>query len=136
MVAASFAAARSGMRCGSVSRLARALMVATLGQDLSEPFELYSPPAALGQPLPPGGAPSPLGVSKPRGAVHRDGDWHRSVHVWLTDGSSLLLQRRSAHKVRGAVRPVACPIPHGAMRLAPKGRASLAPSVTATRDPE
>lgn len=82
----------------SFCRLARALMVATLGQDLSEPFELYAPPAALA-PLPAGTTPAPLGVRKPRFAVHRDGDWHRSVHVWLTDGQSLLLQRRSTHKV-------------------------------------
>lgn len=110
MVALTGARAAVGHRWGSGSRLARALMVATLGQDLSEPFELYAPPAALGQPLPPGGTPSPLGLSKPRGAVHRDGDWHRSVHVWLTDGACLLLQRRSAHKVRATTRPITSPM--------------------------
>jgi isopentenyldiphosphate isomerase len=46
----------------------------------------------------------PLGVSKARGLVHRDGDWHRSLHLWvvLVDPSSpspeLLLQRRSLAK--------------------------------------
>ena len=88
----------SPARCISFSRLTRALMIATLGQDLSEPFQLYAPPQKLGVPLPAGSAPVALGRSKPRGEVHRDGDWHRSVHVWLTDGESLLLQRRSAHK--------------------------------------
>jgi len=88
--------------CGSTtsgfSRLAQALMVATLGQDLSEPFELYSAPALLDRPLPVGQTPAALGMIKPRAAVHRDGDWHRSVHIWLTDGTSFLLQRRSVHK--------------------------------------
>jgi hypothetical protein len=88
-------------------------MVVTLGQDLSEPFELYAPPAVLGKPLPPGGVPLPLGVSKPRGNVHRDGDWHRSVHVWLTDGACLLLQRRSIHKVGAATPPMAMDAIHG-----------------------
>jgi isopentenyldiphosphate isomerase len=44
----------------------------------------------------------PLGVRKARAAVHRDGDWHRSVHIWvwgLVDGvPHLVLQRRSAGK--------------------------------------
>lgn len=51
----------------------------------------------------------PLGIRKPRGEVHRDGDWHRSLHVWvlLTRGPEgaaataqpwVLLQRRSPHK--------------------------------------
>ncbi|KAL8137035.1 hypothetical protein V2J09_003036 [Rumex salicifolius] len=37
------------------------------------------------------------GVSKPRGDVHRDGDYHRAVHVWIYSESTheLLLQRRS-----------------------------------------
>ena len=26
---------------------------------------------------------SPTGRSKPRWQVHRDGDWHRSIHVWI-----------------------------------------------------
>ncbi|KAG9141800.1 hypothetical protein Leryth_023317 [Lithospermum erythrorhizon] len=37
------------------------------------------------------------GISKPRGAIHRDGDYHRAVHVWIYSESTkeLLLQRRS-----------------------------------------
>jgi isopentenyldiphosphate isomerase len=39
------------------------------------------------------------GVSKPRAEVHRDGDWHRSVHVWILNGKNeLLIQRRSLNK--------------------------------------
>ncbi|KAI3522348.1 hypothetical protein L1887_00057 [Cichorium endivia] len=37
------------------------------------------------------------GFSKPRGAVHKDGDYHRAVHVWIFAESTqeLLLQRRA-----------------------------------------
>ncbi|KAK1289822.1 Nudix hydrolase 3 [Acorus calamus] len=37
------------------------------------------------------------GVSKPRSHVHRDGDYHRAVHVWIFAESTqeLLLQRRA-----------------------------------------
>ncbi|KAM6571201.1 hypothetical protein CsatA_015281 [Cannabis sativa] len=37
------------------------------------------------------------GLSKPRGEVHRDGDYHRAVHVWIwaENTQQLLLQRRS-----------------------------------------
>ncbi|KAJ0984916.1 hypothetical protein J5N97_003272 [Dioscorea zingiberensis] len=37
------------------------------------------------------------GVSKPRSEVHRDGDYHRAVHVWIYAESTgeLLLQRRA-----------------------------------------
>lgn len=55
---------------------------------------------------------APLGRTKPRALVHRDGDWHRSLHVWVViagggapgDGApsegapSVLFQRRSPHK--------------------------------------
>jgi isopentenyldiphosphate isomerase len=45
----------------------------------------------------------PTGVAKRRGDVHRDGDWHGALHVWVggvgTDGLGFaLLQRRSATK--------------------------------------
>jgi isopentenyldiphosphate isomerase len=50
----------------------------------------------------------PLGRSKPRAEVHRDGDWHRSLHIWVVlrrgaddregDPPAVLLQRRSASK--------------------------------------
>jgi isopentenyldiphosphate isomerase len=43
-----------------------------------------------------------LGRSKARALVHRDGDWHRSVHVWVVhtsdEGPSVVLQRRSLTK--------------------------------------
>ncbi|KAL0447650.1 UNVERIFIED_CONTAM: Nudix hydrolase 3 [Sesamum latifolium] len=37
------------------------------------------------------------GITKPRRDVHRDGDYHRAVHVWLFVESTqeVLLQRRS-----------------------------------------
>ncbi|KAK3219203.1 hypothetical protein Dsin_013173 [Dipteronia sinensis] len=37
------------------------------------------------------------GITKPRGDVHRDGDYHRAVHVWIFAESTqeLLLQRRA-----------------------------------------
>ncbi|HET7093112.1 MAG TPA: NUDIX domain-containing protein, partial [Thermomicrobiales bacterium] len=45
---------------------------------------------------------SPTGRTKARGDVHRDGDWHRAVHVWVmgeaAGASFLLFQRRSARK--------------------------------------
>ena len=46
--------------------------------------------------LDPDGAPT--GEVKPRDAVHRDGDWHRTAHLWVLAGDGVLLQRRSAHK--------------------------------------
>ena len=46
---------------------------------------------------------TPTGVVKPRALVHRDGDWHRSVHVWVMSRDEqgepgLLVQQRSMHK--------------------------------------
>lgn len=42
------------------------------------------------------------GVSKPRAQVHRDGDWHRAVHVWLygfaPGGPYLLMNQRGRFK--------------------------------------
>jgi isopentenyldiphosphate isomerase len=41
----------------------------------------------------------PTGVRKTKADVHRDGDWHRAVHVWIvTSDGKLLLQRRSHRK--------------------------------------
>jgi len=44
----------------------------------------------------------PLGQTKPRSAVHRDGDWHRSFHCWLLGSfapePSILLQQRALDK--------------------------------------
>lgn len=41
----------------------------------------------------------PLGISKARSLVHRDGDWHRAIHLWIVraDGR-LVFQQRSRHK--------------------------------------
>jgi isopentenyldiphosphate isomerase len=40
-----------------------------------------------------------LGRSKARELVHRDGDWHRSAHIWIYTGDGrLLFQRRAADK--------------------------------------
>jgi isopentenyldiphosphate isomerase len=42
---------------------------------------------------------NPLGRAKPRPAVHRDGDWHRTVHVWIVNKKGeLLFQKRSADR--------------------------------------
>lgn len=36
---------------------------------------------------------------KPRSEVHRDGDWHRAVHIWIIDNrGEILLQRRAPDK--------------------------------------
>jgi len=44
----------------------------------------------------------PLGVSKPRGEVHRDGDWHRALHLWIWGVEAgtpfVVFQRRSLTK--------------------------------------
>jgi isopentenyldiphosphate isomerase len=44
----------------------------------------------------------PLGRSKPRRLVHRDGDWHRSVHIWVwgihAGAPHLVFQRRARTK--------------------------------------
>lgn len=62
-----------------------------LAQDPAELFDVYR---ADGE---------PTGLVKPRDAVHRDGDWHRAVHVWVAGhddetGPFLLMQRRSQAK--------------------------------------
>ena len=36
---------------------------------------------------------------KPRSEVHRDGDWHRAVHIWIINNQGeILLQRRAPDK--------------------------------------
>lgn len=55
--------------------------------DAPELFDLYD---AAGR---------PLGRTKPREDVHRDGDWHRSANIWIFTGDrSLLFQRRAPDK--------------------------------------
>ncbi|MCC6703671.1 MAG: GNAT family N-acetyltransferase [Thermomicrobiales bacterium] len=45
---------------------------------------------------------TPAGYTKPRWQVHRDGDWHRSIHVWIcgidANGAFLDFQRRGSGK--------------------------------------
>lgn len=36
--------------------------------------------------------------TKPRDAVHRDGDWHRCLHLWVVTPDGVLFQRRSRAK--------------------------------------
>lgn len=60
-------------------------------QDPDEPFEIVTA----------GGTPT--GRIKSRAEVHRDGDWHRALHVWVSgrseDGAPFLMfQRRSVAK--------------------------------------
>ncbi len=39
------------------------------------------------------------GMTKPRALVHKDGDWHKSVHIWIAnDNKDILLQKRSPNK--------------------------------------
>ncbi len=39
------------------------------------------------------------GLQKPRVAVHQNGDWHRSVHVWIINPrGEVLVQKRAADK--------------------------------------
>ncbi len=41
----------------------------------------------------------PTGRTKERAAVHKDGDLHRTLHVWVVkDAANVLLQRRAARK--------------------------------------
>lgn len=94
-----------GLKNAATRKFARALLVSAasssppLGQDLSELFALYAPPVCTFTPLPTDQQPRPLGMLKSRGEVHRDGDWHRSVHIWLLDEQGrLVLQKRSEHK--------------------------------------
>ena len=50
-------------------------------------------------PLAPFEAPVPLGNQRERADIFRRGEWHRTVHIWLSDGrGKLLLQQRSPQK--------------------------------------
>jgi isopentenyldiphosphate isomerase len=60
-------------------------------QDPGEPFDVIT---ADGR---------PTGRVKTRAEIHRDGDWHRAIHVWVAGVDDpgapfLMLQRRSPHK--------------------------------------
>ena len=42
---------------------------------------------------------SPTGKAKPREQIHINGDWHRTVHVWVMNANrEMLLQRRAKNK--------------------------------------
>lgn len=48
---------------------------------------------------------APTGETKPRGLIHRDGDWHRAFHLWIVrEGKLVLLQRRARTKDLGGGR--------------------------------
>ena len=59
-------------------------------QDPDEPFDVIHADG------------TPAGQVKSRAAIHRDGDWHRAVHIWVTgidNGAPFLtFQRRSSRK--------------------------------------
>ena len=62
-----------------------------IAQDPGEPFDVIT---ANGK---------PTGRVKSRAEVHRDGDWHRAIHVWVAGVDDrgtpfLTVQRRSPHK--------------------------------------
>ncbi len=43
---------------------------------------------------------TPTGRSKPKSEIHRDGDWHRTAHLWIvTPDDRVLLQLRASTKV-------------------------------------
>jgi isopentenyldiphosphate isomerase len=83
-------------------------------QDEGEIFDLYSRDGA------------PLGRQKSRAAVHRDGDWHRSVHIWvwgmLDREPHLVFQRRARGKDTWP----------GALDVAVTGHARAGESIEAT----
>jgi isopentenyldiphosphate isomerase len=70
------------------------------GQDLDELFDVLVPPAGLG--LVDSKTVALKGITKRRFEVHRDGDWHRSIHLWVMvpgpNGPQLLLQQRAMTK--------------------------------------
>jgi isopentenyldiphosphate isomerase len=60
-------------------------------QDPNEPFDVITANGA------------PTGRVKPRAEVHRDGDWHRAIHIWVAGvdergAQCLTVQRRSPRK--------------------------------------
>lgn len=43
---------------------------------------------------------TPLGRAKAKSLVHRDGDWHRTAHLWIvTPDRRVLLQKRASSKI-------------------------------------
>jgi len=70
------------------------------GQDVKEPFQVCEPPSDGHDGFVEEAGVVLKGFAKPRGEVHRDGDWHRSVHIWVVHPASqqLVLQKRSMSK--------------------------------------
>lgn len=65
--------------------------MAMVAQDSAEPFDVVDEEGQF------------LGKTKARSEVHRDGDWHRSLHIWVVLEEAgreplLLFQKRSAGK--------------------------------------
>jgi len=64
-----------------------------MSERAQDPAELFDVLSADGK---------PLGIAKSRAAVHRDGDWHGSIHVWVygidQNGPYLAFQRRGRFK--------------------------------------
>lgn len=64
-----------------------------MSERAQDPAEMFDVLTAAG---------TPTGTSKRRDAVHRDGDWHAAVHVWVYGhdiaGPYLAFQRRGRHK--------------------------------------
>ena len=58
-----------------------------------DPDELFEVVTATGE---------STGVAKRRADIHRDGDWHRSIHLWFVGGEGhdawIMYQRRGANK--------------------------------------
>jgi len=67
------------------------MIASATAQDPNEPFDVVRADG------------TPTGQVKARAAVHRDGDWHRAIHIWVAGrderGTSFLtFQRRSPRK--------------------------------------
>ena len=67
-------------------------------QDDAEMFEVMKAPPADFDMFQ--DKPESTGISKARKLVHKDQDWHRSVHVWIVDKTQKLvvMQKRSPQK--------------------------------------
>lgn len=67
-------------------------------QDANEMFDVMEPPPETFDMYK--DRPVPTGRRKARALVHKDGDWHRSAHIWLVDYArqNIGLQKRSPQK--------------------------------------
>mmetsp|Transcript_2338 Transcript_2338/g.6458 ORF Transcript_2338/g.6458 Transcript_2338/m.6458 type:complete len:199 (+) Transcript_2338:285-881(+) len=74
-------------------------MAQAMAQNDDEMFEVMEAPPSAGFDMFQD-RPTSTGVRKKRALVHRDRDWHRSVHIWLVDVEKQLvvLQKRSMQK--------------------------------------